>query len=212
LLRAFGGSRVLLRRCPNRIDATVIGRVEKGQRIVHANASQLIWAFTVALTLGAGWLDGWTHRIPNCLTVTGFVAGVALNSAITGLKGTATAFEGAGIGLLILLPAVYLRALGAGDLKLVAAVGAFVGPTLLWLVLLASVLVAGAMAIILMVRARRVRETLRNLGCLIMSFFTFGIRSYPDISLDNPRLLKLPFGVAVAVGTLSCFVAARWIA
>jgi prepilin peptidase CpaA len=179
---------------------------------VHPNASQLIWAFTVALTLCAGWLDGWTHRIPNWLTVTGFVAGVALNSAVTGLKGTATALEGAGIGLLILVPVVYLRALGAGDLKLVAAVGAFVGPTLLWLVLLASVLVAGAMAIILMIRAQRVQETLRNLGCLIMSFFMFGIRSYPDISLDNPRLLKLPFGVAVAVGTLSCFVAARWIA
>jgi prepilin peptidase CpaA len=180
--------------------------------MVHPIASQLIWAFTVALTLCAGWLDGWTHRIPNWLTVTGLVAGVALNSAVAGLKGTATALEGAGIGLLILVPVVYLRALGAGDLKLVAAVGAFVGPTLLWLVLLASVLVAGAMAIILVIRAKRVRETLRNLGCLIMSFFTFGIRSYPDVSLDNPRLLKLPFGVAVAVGTLTCFVAARWIA
>lgn len=180
--------------------------------MVHPNTSQVIWAFTVALTLYAGWLDGWTHRIPNWLTVTGLAAGLALNSLVTGLRGTAAAGEGAALGLLLLIPAVYLRALGAGDLKLVAAVGAFLGPTLLWLVLLASVLVAGAMAVVLMIRAQRVRETLGNLGCLIMSFLTFGMRSYPEISLDNPRSLKLPFGVAVAVGTLTCFVAVRWIA
>jgi prepilin peptidase CpaA len=179
--------------------------------MIDPSTSQIIWALTVALTLYAGWLDGWTHRIPNWLTVSGFLVGVALNSVIAGLRGTVTALEGAGLGFLILLPLVYLRALGAGDLKLLGAVGAFLGPTLLWLVLLASVLVAGLMAIVLIVRARRVRETLRNLGLLIASFLTFGIRSYPEISLDNPRLLKLPFGVAVAIGTMTCFVAARWI-
>ena len=81
---------------------------------------------------------------------------------------------------------------------------------MLWFVLFASVSVAGAMAIVLMIRARRVRETLRNLGLLIMGFVTFGLRAYPEISLDNPGLLKLPFGVAAAIGTLICFIAANW--
>lgn len=180
--------------------------------MAHPNSSQMIWVTTVALTLVAGWFDGWTHRIPNWLTVSGFLAGIALNSATVGFKGTLTALEGAALGFLILVPLAYMRALGAGDLKLVTAVGSFLGPTLLWLVLFGSVFVAGAIALILVVRARRFRETLRNLGFLIVSLLTLGFRSYPEISLDNPRLLKLPFGVAVAIGTMSCFVAAKWIA
>ncbi len=90
------------------------------------------------------------------------------------------------------------------------AVGAFVGPVMLWFVLFASVLVAGAMAVVQMIRARRVRETLRNVGLLIMGFLTFGFRAHPEISLDNPDALKLPFGVAAAIGTFICFVAANW--
>jgi hypothetical protein len=77
-------------------------------------------------------------------------------------------------------------------------------------VLLASIIVAGAMATILMIRAGKVRETLRNLGLLVMGFFTFGLRANPVISLDNPDALRLPFGVAAALGTLICFVAAHW--
>jgi prepilin peptidase CpaA len=180
--------------------------------MIHLSTSEVTWALTVVLTVCAGWLDRRTRRIPNWLTVTGFFVGIAVNLLAGGLKGTAAALEGAALGFLILAPLVYLRALGAGDLKLVAAVGAFLGPTLLWLVLLASVLVAGSIAIVLMIRANRVHETFRNVGCLILGFFTFGIRAHPEISLQNPRLLKLPFGVAVAIGTLICCVAAPWIA
>lgn len=120
------------------------------------------------------------------------------------------ALEGAGLGLLVLLPLVLLRALGAGDWKLMGALGAFVGPLMLWFVLFASVMVAGVMAVIQMIMAGRVRETIRNVGLLVMGFFTFGFRAHPEISIDNPDALKLPFGVAVAIGTLICFVAANW--
>ena len=120
------------------------------------------------------------------------------------------ALEGVGVGLLILLPLVLLRALGAGDWKLMGAMGAFLGPVMLWFVLFASVMVAGIMAVISMIRAKRVRETLRGVGLLIMGFLTFGFLSHPEISLDNPDALKLPFGVAAAIGTLICFVAANW--
>jgi hypothetical protein len=46
---------------------------------------------------------------------------------------------------------------------------------------------------------------------LVQGFFVFGLRPNPEISLDNPTLLKLPFGVAVATGTLLCFLATRWV-
>jgi hypothetical protein len=90
------------------------------------------------------------------------------------------------------------------------AVGALVGPQMLWFVLLASVLVAGIMAAFMTVRANRVRDTFHNMGLIVMGFITFGFKAHPEISLDNPGLLKLPFGVAAAIGTLICFVAAHW--
>ena len=169
----------------------------------------MIWVGTLALTCCAGWLDARTRRIPNWLTVSGFAIGVIANSVLSGLHGFLSAVEGAGLGLLILLPLVLMRAMGAGDWKLMGAVGAFVGPGMLLSILLCSVLVAGAMAVVVMIRARRVRMTLRNLAVLTLGFITFGFRTDPDISLDNPEALKLPFGVAVAIGTLICFVMAQ---
>jgi len=53
-------------------------------------------------------------------------------------------------------------------------------------------------------------ETLRNMWTLVRGFFAFGLKKNPQISLDNPRLLKLPFGVAVAAATIVCFCAAHW--
>jgi len=66
------------------------------------------------------------------------------------------------------------------------------------------------MAIIQMIRADRIVETLRNLWTLIKGFASFGMIKNPKISLDNPGLLKLPFGVAVAAATIACFCVAYW--
>ncbi|MGA2718745.1 MAG: A24 family peptidase [Candidatus Acidiferrales bacterium] len=170
----------------------------------------LVWGVTIVFVGCSAVLDGLTRRIPNWLTVSGFLAGILVHAALGGLHSALTAMEGAGLGLAILLPLVLLRALGAGDWKLMGALGALVGPTMLWFVLVASVMVAGLMAAFLVVRAGRVWQTFHNMGLIIMGFFTFGLRAHPEISLDNPDALKLPFGVAAAVGTLICFVAAHW--
>ena len=178
---------------------------------MHLNVNQSLWAITLAFTFYAAWIDGRTHRIPNWLTVSGFLAGLSLHTWLGGWRGAAVALEGAGLALAVLLPLVFLRALGAGDWKLMGALGAFLGPWMLLFVLVATIFVAGFMAVILTFYARRVRETLRNMGALIKGFFVFGLRPNPEISLDNPTLLKLPFGVAAAIGTFACFVAAHWV-
>jgi prepilin peptidase CpaA len=169
-----------------------------------------IWAFALGLTFFAGWLDWRTRRIPNWLTVSGVFVGITLHSWIAGWRGAITAFEGAGLALIILLPLVLMRALGAGDWKLMGGVGAILGPGMFLFVLLASIFVSGLMAIVLVVQTKRVKTTLRNLAVLVRGFFSFGLRAHPEISLDNPKLVKLPFGVAAMIGTLICFLAARW--
>jgi prepilin peptidase CpaA len=175
------------------------------------HGTQFIWTLTLALTFLAALLDWRSRRIPNWLTVPGLLSGVLIHALIGGWHGTLFALEGAGLALLILLPLVMLRALGAGDWKLMGAVGAFVGPVMFLFVLLGSIFASGIMAVVQVLRMGRVTETLRNMLTLVRGFFSFGLKKNPEISLDNPRLLKLPFGVAVAAATLVCFYAANFV-
>jgi len=175
-------------------------------------AAQIIWALTLALTLSAAFLDWRSRRIPNWLTVPGVLLGVVAHTIISGWHGTLFAIEGAALALILLLPPVLTRLLGAGDWKLMGAVGAFLGPQLTLVVLLGSLLASGLMALIQMMRAQRVLETLRNMILLVRGFLAFGLNKNPQISLDNATLMKLPFGVAVAAATVICFCAVHWMA
>jgi prepilin peptidase CpaA len=173
------------------------------------DATQTIWIFVIALTLVAGVVDFRTRKIPNLITIPGMVAGITLRTAMSGWTGAKVAVEGAVLALVLLLPLVLARALGAGDWKLMGAVGAFVGPIIFLFVLFGSIVVSGLMALVEMVRTKRVRETFENMLVLVRGFISFGLRRNSEISLDNPKLLKVPFGVAVAVSTVACFWAAR---
>jgi len=173
------------------------------------DATEDIWIFVITLTLVAGLVDFRTRKIPNLITIPGMVAGITLRTAMSGWTGTKVAVEGVVLALALLLPLVLARALGAGDWKLMGAVGAFVGPIIFLFVLFGSIVVSGLMALVEMVRTKRVRETFENMLVLLRGFISFGLRRNAEISLDNPKLLKVPFGVAVAVSTVACFWAAR---
>ena len=173
-------------------------------------SGQTIWLLVIAVALAAGWTDWRSRKIPNWLTVPGLAVGIALNSYWHGWEGAKSSLEGAGLALVVLLPVVLLRGLGAGDWKLMGAVGAFLGPAAFLVVLTVSVLVAGVMGIVQMIRARRVVRTLKNLVVLVHGFIIFGLRPNPNVSLDDPESLKLPFGIAAAIGTLLCGCAALW--
>jgi prepilin peptidase CpaA len=157
-----------------------------------------VWGLTILLAALAGWMDWRSRRIPNWLTVPGLFVGVAANALVWGWAGAKASLLGAGLGLLLLLPFVLIRSLGAGDWKLVGAVGAFLGPQSLITVLAITILVAGVMAVVLIVVKGRIRQTARNLSRMLAAILTLRLPG-PEVSLDNPRALKIPFGVAVAV-------------
>jgi prepilin peptidase CpaA len=168
-----------------------------------------ILGLAVALALIAGWTDWRSRRIPNWLTVPGFLIGIAANAVANGWMGVKISLLGAGLGLLVLLPFVFLRSLGAGDWKLAGALGAFVGWEALVTLLMGSVFVAGIMALGLVIYKRRFLETLRNIGRLLASMVTFH-RPGPEVSLDNPQSLKVPYGVALALTTLLFAASQMW--
>lgn len=149
----------------------------------------------------AGFTDWRTRRIPNWLTVPGLALGIAVNSLLRGWAGAKDSLLGAGLGLALLLPFVLVRSLGAGDWKLVGALGGFLGPGHLLTVLFSTILIAGAMALILVIWKRRFVRTVRNLGHMLAAFFTFHLPG-PELSLDSSESLKIPFGVAVAIAVI----------
>jgi prepilin peptidase CpaA len=160
----------------------------------------VVWALALLVAIWAGWLDWRSRRIPNWLTVSGFVLGLGINGVLFGWTGIKGGLEGAGIAIAVLIIPVILRGIGAGDLKLMIALGACLGPWRFLNVLLASIFIAGIMAIIEIVRRRRVKKTFSNLAVLIRAFATFGMGARETIvTLDDPGALRLPFGVAIAL-------------
>jgi prepilin peptidase CpaA len=169
----------------------------------------VILAGAVLLSLVAAATDLRSRRIPNWLTVPGLVIGIVANTALSGWSGLKASLLGALVGLALLLPFVLLRSLGAGDWKLAGALGAFTGPSGLVDLLLGSVLVAGVMAMALVIYKRRTRETIRNIGHILVSLVTFRLPG-ERVSLDNPESLKVPYGVALAFTVVFYGVAHVW--
>jgi len=164
-----------------------------------------MWILAMTLAAVAGWSDWKSRRIPNWLTLSGFLVGLGANTLAWRWEGTKTALAGSALALLLLLPAVLLRGLGAGDWKLMGALGAILGWKQMVLVLLASIFLAALIALGQMIGQKRVRTTLTNLWELVRGFFIFGLRPHPELTIDNPRSATLPFGVAAAVATVLCY-------
>ena len=162
-------------------------------------AGPLVPAALVALC--AGITDWRSRRIPNWLTVSGAAAGIATNAAVFRWPGLKAAFLGMGLGLVVLLPFVLVRSLGAGDWKMAGALGACLGPRPLLTVLFVGIFVAGLMALAVVIWSGRVKQTLLNMAHILASLFTLRLPG-PHVSLDDPQATKVPFGVALAAATV----------
>ena len=137
-----------------------------------------------------------TRRIPNWLT--GAIAGAGFGLACGG--GTVTPLQAAlGLlaGLLLMLPGHVIGATGAGDVKLMAAVGSVVGPEMVLRAFLYSAVAGGVFAIVVAARRGRLAATLQDAGRLVTS--PAGARQ----TIESPaRANRFAYGPAIAAGTL----------
>ena len=164
----------------------------------NPTAVPTLLAGAIVLSAIAGFTDWQSRRIPNWLTVPGFVLGVALSTFLDGWGGIKDSLLGTGLAFALLLPFWLLRSLGAGDLKFAAALGAFTGPGRLINILIGSVFVAGVMALVLVIYKRRLLQTIKNIGHILISLVTFRLPGV-HVTLDNPDALTIPKGVALAL-------------
>jgi len=154
------------------------------------------WLPALLIAIAAGYLDWRYRRIPNWLTVSGFGAGVAVNTILYRWPGLKAALLGTILGLL--LPFVLLRSLGAGDWKLAGALGACLGPRQLLSVLVGTILVAGVMALGVVIWKGRLKRTLLNIARLLAALLCLRMPG-AEVSLDDPQSTRIPFGVAMAL-------------
>jgi prepilin peptidase CpaA len=147
-----------------------------------------VWPVLGVLVL-ATFTDLRSRRIPNWLTLPFLAAGLVVSGATGGLPGLARSAAGAGLAVLLLAAFCLLRGMGWGDLKLCAAVGAWIGPGQLGLALVMAAITGGLGAV------------------AILSWRGLGYRLPERLVLDDPKALKLPYAPAIAIGTLFSFLA-----
>lgn len=167
------------------------------------------------LLLTAAWSDYKHHRIPNSIVFSGVVLGILLNSLLAhglgfaspyapGAGGFVFALTGLGLGLACLLPFYFLRAMGAGDVKLMAMVGAFLGPADLLGAVLFTFLAGGAMALVVVARGQAWGLLGQNLRVMLLGgLLNASAGKLPALESPAQSVGKLPYGVAIATGTLS---------
>jgi prepilin peptidase CpaA len=138
------------------------------------------------------------HRISNLLTVSALAIGVVLASLASGLDGFTRALAGAGVGLLCLLPLYLCKGMGAGDVKLMAAAGAFLGPVHAFVAALITLAAGSVLAIIVVSwRAIELRSASVPAG-----------GSHPGFrgALAAASKNRFPYAAAIATGV----IAAMW--
>jgi prepilin peptidase CpaA len=164
----------------------------------------------ILLVLPAAFFDLRQRRIPNWLCLAGFLLGVGLNSFLYLTPGLWMSLKGAGLALAIYFPLWLLRGMGAGDVKLMASLGAVAGPAN-WLgILVLTSLFGGMAAAGLIVAKHRLKHTLANIRWILLSW-RHGQAPYesnPELDIASGKGLRLPHAVPIACGTLSFLLAA----
>jgi prepilin peptidase CpaA len=148
-----------------------------------------------------------SRRIPNWLVLPFLLLGVV--ASLSGFASLSFLESVQGVGLAALIGGVlcWLRGVGAGDLKLAIAIGAWIGPSQLIVALVVTGITGGIMAVLWAAYYRRLDECLQGTGDLLATWKT-GVRPQATFSLDNPKKLTMPYAPAIAVGTLFSFFGA----
>ena len=167
---------------------------------------KIVTVAVVILVGVAAVVDVRTRRIPNLLTFGGAALGLAVQTFTAGLPGLESSAAGLAVGLGLFLPMFLLGGMGAGDVKLLAAVGAWLGPMgAVWSALF-SVMAGGVLAIFVALRHRYLAKAFRNLWGLFGVWRVIGVQPVPGMTLDDAAGPKLAYGIAIAAGTVAAVV------
>lgn len=157
----------------------------------------------LATVLLAAILDVRYRRIPNWLNLSALVLGIGSNILLFHIHGFVLSLLGLGCSLIIYVPLYLLRGMGAGDVKLMAAVGSITGPWNWFCIFLLTALLGGFVSFIYVAWRGRLQHTLLNLGFLVAELAHARVPAVRNPHLDtrHSSALRLPHGAVIAAGT-----------
>ena len=153
------------------------------------------------VVIAAGW-DLATRRIPNVLTFGAALAALVVHGYVAGWSGAGSSLAGWPVGVAFFFPFFALGGMGAGDVKLLAAVGAWLGPAAtVWVALYCSI-AGGVMALVVAGLSGYLKQAFTNLFGLLMHWRVVGIRPVPELMLSTQQGPRLAYAVPVLAGLM----------
>jgi prepilin peptidase CpaA len=165
-----------------------------------------VWVVTVTLIVAAV-IDGLQLKVPNWITFPMIVSGWIYSFAAHGVDGLGWSLLGTAVGLALLLPPYAVGGMGAGDVKLLAGVGAWMWGTITIYAFAVSALVGGVIAV-LMVVSRGAWQKHKNQFWMILNEIATvkDPEKLAEIAAERkPRMFLLPYGIPIAIGSIAYF-------
>jgi prepilin peptidase CpaA len=163
------------------------------------------WWPTLIVLAVATFTDVRSHRIPNWLVAPFMAAGIVVSTWLHGWHGLGQSFAGFGLGILLYGFLFWMGGMGAGDVKLAAAIGTWIGPNQLFFALVMTAMAGGLMVFLWAAFGGFLKDLFTGASNL-----TFGLKDRAvreEMVLSNPRKRKMPYAPAIAIGTLISFFA-----
>jgi prepilin peptidase CpaA len=165
-----------------------------------------VWLLTAVLIIAAV-IDGWKLKVPNWITLPLIAGGWVYSTACFGWEGLGWSLLGTVVGLALLLPAYAIGGMGAGDVKLLAGVGAWVGSTTTLYAFCVSAIVGGAIALLMVLWRRDWRHHSDQFWTIVNEIREIrDPNSLSAIAAERKNaMLLLPYGIPIAIGTIAYF-------
>jgi prepilin peptidase CpaA len=167
----------------------------------------IAWWPTLIVLAVATFTDLRNRRIPNWLVLPFLVAGIVVSVWFHGWHGLGQSFAGIGLGILIYGFLFWLGGMGAGDVKLCAAIGAWIGPSQLFIALILTAMAGGIMVLCWAALGGFLKDLFTGAGDLAFGWKQRGMRRDPELDLSNPLKRRMAYAPAIAIGTLISFFA-----
>jgi prepilin peptidase CpaA len=165
------------------------------------------WWPTLFVLIIATVTDLRSHRIPNWLSLPFLAAGIVVASSLHGFRGLSQSVCGIALAVVSIGVFCWLGGMGMGDVKLAAAIGAWIGPTQFFTAYVFMGLAGGVIVLLWAAAGGFLGELLKSTGDIAAGIGKRGLRPHPILVLDNPSVRRMPYAPVIAIGTILSFLA-----
>ena len=142
------------------------------------------------------------QKIYNKVLLPALILGLAGNVFFHGLPGLTSSLAGFLLGMGLLILPFFAGGIGAGDVKLMGVIGILKGPAFVFQAFLATAIVGGIIALIILAGKKELWATIRRLGTAFLSLLLMIPKGAVFEGLQHPGAVSFPYGIAISVGTI----------